>query len=147
MSEIHSMKICFKCGNSKTLDEFYKHSKMADGHLNKCKECTKRDVKQRYIAEPKKIAAYERKRFKCPARKTKVILYQRRRRAKNPEKTAARKAVRDAIASGKIVKLPCMFCGNPDSQAHHDDYKNRLAVKWACFRCHREKFHGQRVNV
>jgi hypothetical protein len=37
------MKKCFKCGIEKELSEFYAHPKMGDGHLGKCKECTKRD--------------------------------------------------------------------------------------------------------
>jgi hypothetical protein len=39
-------KICFKCGEIKQLSEFYKHGKMSDGHVNKCKVCNKADVKE-----------------------------------------------------------------------------------------------------
>lgn len=41
-------KVCFKCGRLLPLDDFYKHSGMGDGHLNKCEECTKKDVKRHY---------------------------------------------------------------------------------------------------
>ena len=40
-------KICFKCGVEKELTEFYAHKEMADRHLNKCKDCTKKDSDKR----------------------------------------------------------------------------------------------------
>lgn len=42
-------KICFKCNKELPLSEYYKHKAMADGHLNKCKICTKKDSEDRRL--------------------------------------------------------------------------------------------------
>ena len=55
-------KKCFKCGQKKTITEFYKGQAMADGHLNKCIECTKRDV-QKYSQNLKKMCVICGKEF------------------------------------------------------------------------------------
>lgn len=138
------MKKCFKCLVEKPLSEFYAHGEMADGHLNKCKECAKRDAAIRY-ADPEsaeRIRDYERKRFKLPSRKEQLKQYARNRRQKHPEKEIARNAVSNALRDKRLERLPCEVCGDPKSQAHHDDYSNPLEVRWLCFVHHRQA-HGQ----
>lgn len=39
-------KTCFKCHKLLPLKEYYRHHGMKDGHLGKCKECAKNDVKK-----------------------------------------------------------------------------------------------------
>ena len=41
------MKVCFKCNIEKEIGSFYAHKDMADGHLNKCIDCAKKDAKLR----------------------------------------------------------------------------------------------------
>jgi hypothetical protein len=44
---MENKKICFKCNTEKPLSDYYKHKQMGDGHLGKCKECTKKDADKR----------------------------------------------------------------------------------------------------
>jgi hypothetical protein len=141
------VKRCFKCGTVKPLGDFYPHPRMADGHLNKCKECTKKDVKPKNDAERRKRSAYEQQRQQRPDRKQQKLVYQRRYREQNPIKNAARNAVRNATRDGRLVRGVCEVCGNVATQAHHDDYSKPLEVRWLYFRHHREDARGQIVVV
>jgi hypothetical protein len=142
-------KKCFKCGIIKPVDSFYRHKETADGYLGKCKTCTKRDVKKRYDSDDgrAKIIAYEKSRFKDPERKKKIANYQKKSRESRPGAYRARNAVSNAVRDGRLIRLPCEICGDAKSQAHHDDYRRPLSVRWLCFKHHREIEHGQQVTA
>jgi hypothetical protein len=139
-------KKCFKCKRIKSIDDFYVHKQMGDGHLGKCKTCTKRDVATRYL-DPlfrPRILAYERARFRDPERKAKVRVYAERMRRRNRGKANARRKFTYAIRTGRITRKLCEVCGSEKAQGHHTDYRKPLVVRWLCFRHHREA-HGQHV--
>lgn len=135
------MKTCFKCNKEKPLSQFYKHPRMADGRLGKCKTCTKTDVAENYEYKRDQYAEYERQRFQRPERKAAIIGYQQALRDKSPGKYRARNAVSNAVRDGRLTKLPCEVCGN-SAQAHHDDYRRPLVVRWLC-RKHHLEHHGK----
>ena len=120
-------KTCFKCDVEKPLTEFYKHPMMADGHLNKCKKCTRYDVRANRRLRIDYYVEYDRRR------------YREGRHNPNPDpfKERARLAVRNAVRRGKLTKAPCEVCGDPKSEAHHEDYTKPLDVIWLCRKHHR----------
>ncbi len=141
------MKECFKCRQIKPLSDFYVHPQMADGHLNKCKFCTRIDVRIHAAKNDEARLAFERMRAKTDKRRTlrkrTVAAY----RARYPERTAAYNAVARAIRKGKLHKPPlCQGCGEAkDLHAHHEDYRRKLDVIWLCARCHRHNHHVRNV--
>lgn len=72
-------KICFKCNVEKLIEEFYKHSQMSDGHLNKCKECTKKDVSGKYFENIENSEYVEKERLRGR------IKYAKYKYKRNPE--------------------------------------------------------------
>ena len=131
-------KICFKCKIEWPIHFYYKHSQMKDGHLNKCKKCTKKDSTQRRNDNLEYVKEYDRLRQNKPERREKKLIYTETFRNKHPEKYKAYTAVSNALRDGKLIKLPCCVCGDLESQAHHEDYKKPLEVVWVCIKHHRE---------
>lgn len=137
------MKTCFKCNTEKPLSEFYRHPRMADGHLNKCKSCTKADsdanFRRKMASDPVfQIVEAARQRAKSAKHRAAGTASpvkpetQKAWRQRNPEKVRCHNAVARAIRSGKLVRGACEVCGEEKTHAHHDDYTKPLEVRWLC---------------
>lgn len=76
------LKSCFKCLAVLPETEFYAHPHMGDGHLGKCKACTKKDVREHYWRTRPDRQAYEKRRRLEPRRATLLRAYKKRYRDK-----------------------------------------------------------------
>lgn len=158
------MKTCFKCLKKKHLTAYYKHAKMKDGHLNKCKECTKLDNIENRNNKIEYYQKYDRERANLPKRIAirnqitkrwatdpllKKIKNKRQTewREKNKEKRAAHVLTGNAIRDGRLIRQPCEVCGKKKVEAHHDDYLKPLDVRWLCRKHHMEHHKQEREKA
>jgi len=132
-------KECFKCKAIRPLEDFYKHPRMPDGHVNKCKNCNKNDVTANRNKNIEKIRAYDRERSKEPERIKTNAEVNRAWRAEDKRRTAAHNAVARAIRNGSLFRLPCVRCKAEKSLAHHEDYDKPLEIMWLCQQCHKQR--------
>jgi hypothetical protein len=133
------MKTCFKCNTVRPLTDFYAHSKMSDGHLNKCKQCTKIDVLKHRNKNIEKVRQYDRDRAKNPDRQKANIAVTKAWREEDKRRYKCHYAVSQAIKKGELIRKNCEKCGNENSLAHHEDYDKPLMVNWLCQPCHKQR--------
>ena len=126
-------KKCFKCGEVKPLSAFYKHAKMSDGHVNKCKECNKIDVSKNRAKNIEHYREYDRRRGS-----RQNADYFREYRKTYPNKYKAQTMVSNALRDGRMKKeTNCSQCNSDfHVHAHHDDYSFPLTIRWLCAACH-----------
>ena len=148
MDEQQVRKICFKCNQEKPLSEFYRHPRMADGHLNKCKDCTKHDVARHREDNIDAIREYDRQRGRTAERIALNTARTARYRKDHPDRYAAHRQAGRAAAIGRIAKATtCEVCGNGGRlEKHHPNYDEPLLVVFLCPACHRGVHHGK-VNL
>jgi transposase-like protein len=156
-------KKCFKCNWVKPVEDFYRHPQMADGRVNKCKECNKKDVRQNRLDNFEHYREYDKARANNPDRVIARQEYARTEagiaaanRAKNkwtqtnPIKRQASLKVNNAVRDGRLRKPDyCESCGEAKRLCgHHDDYAKPLDVRWLCDLCHRawHKENGAGLN-
>lgn len=131
------LKTCFKCKVEKPLTEFYKHAQMGDGHLNKCKSCTKSDSKEARAKNPEYYRDYDRARASLPHRQELRDRVNAAYYVEHPMRRKAQVAVSNAVRDGRLVPLPCFVCGCK-AEAHHPNYDAPLDVVWLCPSHHKQ---------
>lgn len=118
---------------------------MADGHLNKCKECAKTDVHDhRHGKGRAKVLAYDTARSKTQARMQHNRATTKEWREAHPRERAAQLKLAAAVRSGKVFKWPaCAMpeCASTKPVAHHADYDRPLDVVWLC-QAHHKQAHA-----
>lgn len=133
-------KRCFKCLCEKPFEAFYKHAAMGDGHLGKCKECTKKDVLEHRLNNLERIRAYDKMRAANPHRIALQVKNTAVYRAQFPKRAKANAMVNKATREGLLKKQPCWVCGEK-ALAHHPDYDRPLDVVWLC-QIHHKQTHA-----
>jgi hypothetical protein len=149
--DVLKSKACKQCKTEKPLTDFYVSAAVSGARSNKCKECTKANVRANYAANVEHYKEYEKGRAMLPHRVELREQYaatpagrMRGNAAKvayldrNPVKRAAHQAVSNAVRDGRLIRQPCEVCGAEKTQAHHDDYSKPLDVRWLCTKHHAE---------
>jgi hypothetical protein len=113
---------------------------MADGYLNKCKECTRKDVKGNRENNVEYYREYDRERANQPHRVAAMQEYNEQYRLEHPLRYLARNIVNNAVRDGKLIPWP--VCAVPECngkpEAHHADYSRPLDVVWLCSVHHKQ---------
>lgn len=139
VSRSDAHKECFKCNRILPLEAFYAHPGMADGRLNKCKECNKRDVQVNYRLRHDQYKAYDLNRRDLPKRVAARKRVFEADKLRFPKRYKARNAVHNAVRDGKLERGPCERCGSLRVHGHHEDYSKPLDVMWLCPQCHKAR--------
>lgn len=146
-------KICKKCGKEKSINDFYVHKEMADGHLSFCKECVKKRVAEHRQKNIERIREYDRNRINQKERRIKEIeaikknperykKYKEQQNSwakRNKNKRNAHNKLKRVLQKGSIIKPNnCQICGKTNCliYGHHYDYNKPLDVIWVCSECH-----------
>lgn len=141
----YSRVICKKCQREKG-GQFY------ESRTSACKDCVRAASKRNRLDRIDIVLKRDRERHNNDDHRRAVRDYAKTRRGKraraaanrawrrrNRDKLAAHNAVARALLNGTLIRKPCEICGSEKSQAHHDDYAEKLVVLWLCDEHHKER--------
>lgn len=152
---------CSQCKEHKEREAFGKDKSAARGFAYRCFDCQKAHYeanKERYKEKRLRYAknyrlqnrerlAQEFRDFRKQKTKTDPegfrklrYRYMQKYKDNNALKTSCRMKYDSAIAMGKLVREPCVICGELKTDGHHADYTKPLDVMWLC-RSHHLAWH------
>lgn len=131
---------CVECHDIKTLDEMQN----PNPYRRYCIECKRKLSRELYIANRVKRNAQKKAYRQSDRGKLIAKKISKRVEIEKRDMRLAHYKVRDALVSGKLVKMSCMRCGETKVHAHHHlgyEREHQLDVQWLCD-IHHKDAHG-----
>ena len=129
--ESRMQRTCFRCKQTKLLEEFAISRKKSQGRDYICKICSSayryEKLKRRGVKQIRSQVAKEGNRIAVA-----------KFREKHPERIISAQIVARALKHGELVRPDkCSKCGKIGQvESHHPDYSKPLEVQWLCTACH-----------
>lgn len=131
------LKRCSLCKESLPVSSFGLCSAKPDKLQAYCRPCYTIKSKARWV-RTFEHQSNQRKAWRAK-NKQKVVAYADKQTKKDRLKVRVRQAVQRKIRRGEIERLPCSVCGDPNSQAHHEDYSKPFDIVFLCPKHHSER--------
>ena len=108
-------KKCIICNIEKVVSDYYVHRKMADGHLNKCKQCCKDQAAERHKRLSKNESFVEKERIRNREKYKRLNYYEKSKKSIEDKPWA-----KTHIYKGLHKKLKC----EKGYELHHWNYND-----------------------
>ena len=129
-------RVCGLCGIEKSLEDYQRNKSNPLGRAYWCKECRREFDRQRNKRVDRRL--YIRQWEASERGKSLRSLSRNPDRNGNRLKYKARRILNKLVKEGLIRKMPCVLCGEVESEGHHPDYSNAVGVIWLCSKHHSE---------
>jgi len=121
---MNTSKVCFKCGIEKKISDFYIHNLMTDGHLGKCKICTRNDSAIRELRIRSTQEGIEKERERHREKYHRLGYKDKQRLVWNKDKFWLRKNLYKRLHSDFMKLFPLTL----DVELHHWNYNDLYSV-------------------